>query len=162
MNHRLAVFTRVSLYQVVRNSLERAPRLIAMTADAVVSVPLARCPAARSCHACVALQDPYCAWSVDRAACVAVNDLDAGVVVNAAAFAQSVAVGSHRTCGAGAPVETQQVELPRRICKSSKSRVLQIKQSQPLLPLAGVFCPKNKYFLTLLQYNFTEFYLFRN
>ena len=90
-----------------------------MTADAVVSVPLARCHAARSCAACVALQDPYCAWSVDHAACTALNELGVagvdGVVINAAAFAQSVSTGTHRTCGPVGGVETQQEEPSYRV-----------------------------------------------
>lgn len=52
--------------EIVRNSLERAPKLVAMTTDSMTAIPLARCSAAVSCSKCVALQDPYCAWDASR------------------------------------------------------------------------------------------------
>lgn len=43
--------------------------------DQVASVPLSRCSlVARSCGVCVALQDPYCAWSVREGQCVSLEN----------------------------------------------------------------------------------------
>jgi len=89
----------VETLAVVTNSMEAAPRLVAMTGDSVISLPLARCSAARSCSACVALRDPYCAWDVVVGTCAAIHTGEAGnKVPDAAAFLQNVLSGVHTSC----------------------------------------------------------------
>ena len=49
--------------------------LVALAKDQVASVPLSRCSLiARSCGVCVALQDPYCAWSIREGQCVSLEN----------------------------------------------------------------------------------------
>ncbi len=81
--------------RVVRNSLEAAPRLVALTRGAAASMPLARCRAAETCAECVALRDPYCAWDAARAECA---DTHGRARMDTATLAQSVATGAHRKC----------------------------------------------------------------
>ncbi len=81
--------------KVVRNSLESAPRLVALTANSVVSLPLARCRAADTCGSCVALRDPYCAWDAARGVCA---DTHGRERMDTVALAQSVTTGAHRKC----------------------------------------------------------------
>ena len=85
----------VESLRVVRNSMEAAPRLVALTRGAAVSLPLSRCGAVDACAACVALRDPYCAWDSARARCV---DTHGRARMDTAALAQSVETGVHRKC----------------------------------------------------------------
>ncbi len=88
--------------KVVRNSLEPAAKLIALTGDSAAALPLARCGAAGdSCVRCVALQDPYCAWDVRARKCTFIqSDRDANnAAIDSAAFIQSVTTGRHLDCG---------------------------------------------------------------
>ena len=82
--------------KIVHNSLERAPKLVVLTKDAIAAIPLSRCKAAKTCSSCVALRDPYCAWDASRAVCASLHDHDR---VNSASFVQSVDKGEHRQCG---------------------------------------------------------------
>ena len=82
--------------KIVRNSLERAPKLIVLTKDAIAAIPLSRCKAAKTCSSCVALRDPYCAWDASRAVCASLHDHDR---VDSASFVQNVDKGEHRQCG---------------------------------------------------------------
>ena len=85
----------VGKLQVVKDA-HRVPKLLALTKDVVVSVPVARCHVAKTCHVCVALQDPYCAWDSDVGRCTSLyneNEPDAGV------FLQNVLKGQHNGCG---------------------------------------------------------------
>lgn len=88
------------------NSVEqnREPRLIVLTKDAVVSIPVARCRVAKSCHECVLLQDPYCAWDVEVGRCTALYDVktypDGNGEPDAGRYLQSVVSGKHLRCGA--------------------------------------------------------------
>ena len=55
-------------------------RLIVLSEHEVASLPLHRCsssPQALTCDECVALRDPYCAWSLDRELCVVTTHLKA-------------------------------------------------------------------------------------
>ena len=88
------------------NSVEqnREPRLIVLTKDAVVSIPVARCRVAKSCHECVLLQDPYCAWDVEVGRCTALYDVktypDGNGEPDAGRYLQSVVSGKDLRCGA--------------------------------------------------------------
>ena len=79
--------------QVVRTERE-VPRLLIMTSDELVSIPVSRCGVAKHCHVCVGLKDPYCAWDNDVGRCT--NLYDEAPTVNAAAFLQNVVTGVHK------------------------------------------------------------------
>ncbi len=54
----------------------------------VTSVPISRCSiVAKSCGVCVALQDPYCAWSVKTGQCASLENMDPDQL-DAASFLQ--------------------------------------------------------------------------
>merc|ERR1711970_685856 len=46
-------------------------RLIALSADAVKSIPVQTCHHIDACDACSLMSTPYCAWDVEIRACVA-------------------------------------------------------------------------------------------
>lgn len=48
------------------------PHLVILSDHEVQALPVQRCsnPAAQSCADCLSLQDPYCAWDLDRGLCV--------------------------------------------------------------------------------------------
>ena len=79
--------------QVVRADRD-VPRLLIMTSDELVSIPVSRCGVAKHCHVCVGLKDPYCAWDNDVGRCT--NLYDEAPTVNAAAFLQNVLTGISR------------------------------------------------------------------
>ena len=86
------------------NSREsKEPRLVILTKDAVVSIPVARCRVAKSCHECVLLQDPYCAWDVEIGRCAALYDVvtypDGAGEPDAGRYLQNVVSGKHSGCG---------------------------------------------------------------
>ena len=63
--------TTLDKLKVVRDENGGRAKLVALTKDQVAAVPLARCAIiAKSCGVCVALQDPYCAWSVRDGQCI--------------------------------------------------------------------------------------------
>jgi len=64
-----------------------------------MGVPLSRCSlVARSCGVCVALQDPYCAWSVREGQCVSLENSNVETL-DSASFLQNVLTGRHEACG---------------------------------------------------------------
>ena len=63
--------------KVVRDEQGSRAKLVVLTRDQVAAVPLARCSLlAKSCGVCIALQDPYCAWSVRDGQCVSLVNSD--------------------------------------------------------------------------------------
>ena len=65
----------VDKLKVVRDEVGGRAKLVALAKDQVAAVPLSRCSLiARSCGVCVALQDPYCAWSVREGQCVSLEN----------------------------------------------------------------------------------------
>ncbi|KAK6642700.1 Semaphorin-1A [Polyplax serrata] len=72
--------------------------LIVLTDDEIQSIPVQRCDNenATTCRACVALQDPYCAWDVLQMKCVT-SGL-AGWDGDKKRFIQSVTKGDDRAC----------------------------------------------------------------
>ena len=86
------------------NSQEgKEPRLIVLTKADVVSIPVARCKVAKSCHECVLLQDPYCAWDVEVGRCTALYDVttypDGSGEPDAGRYLQNIVSGKHSRCG---------------------------------------------------------------
>ncbi|XP_076383198.1 semaphorin-1A isoform X3 [Megalopta genalis] len=77
-----------------------ASKLVVFADSEIRAVPLHHCdaPAASTCAACVALQDPHCAWDVTKNLCVAVatklHDSDADKTLF-----QDVTNGKHKGCG---------------------------------------------------------------
>merc|ERR1719474_470918 len=59
----------VSNIQIVRSGAE--PRVVVLSKHEVKSLPVERCHSTniQSCGACVAMQDPYCAWNVKSQRC---------------------------------------------------------------------------------------------
>lgn len=61
--------------KVVRKG--HSAKLVVLTKDQVAAVPLSRCSLlAKSCGVCIALQDPYCAWSKRDGQCVSLEHGD--------------------------------------------------------------------------------------
>ena len=75
-------------------------RLIVLSEHEVASLPLHRCsssPQALTCDECVALRDPYCAWSLGRELCVshAEDGVEDGERPD---LLQNVDLGLHERC----------------------------------------------------------------
>ena len=80
--------TPIDKLKVVRDEAGSRAKLVVLTKDQVAAVPLARCSLlAKSCGVCIALQDPYCAWSVRDGQCVSLVNSDPDRL-DAAAFLQ--------------------------------------------------------------------------
>ena len=90
-------------YEQFSNRRRLEPRLVILTKDSVVSVPVARCRVAKSCHECILLQDPYCAWDSEIERCTALYDIatypDGTGEPDAGRYLQNVASGLHDRCG---------------------------------------------------------------
>jgi len=74
-------------------------KLVVLSGHEVKALPLHRCKAARvqSCKACVALQDPHCAWNLRKRKCVdSTTFTDA--TSDASALLQDVVHGKHAAC----------------------------------------------------------------
>ncbi|KAI4477462.1 hypothetical protein M0802_014710, partial [Mischocyttarus mexicanus] len=77
-----------------------ASKLVVFADSEIRAVPLHHCdsPLAASCAACVALQDPHCAWDATTNLCVAVStklhDSDADKTLF-----QDILMGKHKGCG---------------------------------------------------------------
>ncbi|XP_076651758.1 semaphorin-1A isoform X1 [Halictus rubicundus] len=77
-----------------------ASKLVVFADSEIRAVPLHHCdaPAASTCAACVALQDPHCAWDATKNLCVAVatklHDSDADKTLF-----QDITNGKHKGCG---------------------------------------------------------------
>jgi semaphorin 6 len=112
--------TRVEKLRVIRNSMDAAPKLVIMTSTSVLSVPLARCDAAKSCRSCVALQDPYCAWDVRRELCTSLHE---NSKMDSSNYLQNVLTGKHSDCGnmGGGAAESSYTQTSD---EEPKSRVL--------------------------------------
>ena len=79
---------------IVHSELE-TPHLVVLSDHEVQALPVQRCsnPAAQSCADCVNLQDPYCAWDLDRGLCVDHSTLGEG-----ASLLQSLDYGLSKEC----------------------------------------------------------------
>ena len=88
----------VTNLQVVRVRDTNEGRLVVLSDHEVKSLPLNRCNAVQvqNCNACVALQDPYCAWNVHTNSCVDHSKDDADL----SSFVQDVFNGKHVGCSA--------------------------------------------------------------
>ena len=85
----------------VTNLLVTSDNLIVLNDKEVSAISLARCddPSVKNCGDCVALQDPYCAWSLTESKCAAVK------VGRRYDMLQNVKLGFHPDC----PIETKVV-----------------------------------------------------
>lgn len=97
----LSIGQAVKDLQVVHLAGE-ASKLVVIADSEIRAVPLHHCDspaAANSCVACVALQDPHCAWDATMDLCVAVptklHDNDASKTLF-----QDIIIGKHKGCGA--------------------------------------------------------------
>ncbi|CAB3359363.1 Hypothetical predicted protein [Cloeon dipterum] len=85
-------------------------KLVIVSDDEVTAIKLHRCGSdkVRSCRECVALQDPYCAWSVLQERCVAGGTAQAWASIGGRLL-QNISSGEHSGCGAEAtpPVAVQ-------------------------------------------------------
>ncbi|KAK3098107.1 hypothetical protein FSP39_016173 [Pinctada imbricata] len=61
-------------------------KLVVVSKDSVVSIPLHQCEQQKTCRSCVKLQDPYCSWVNDKCAAT-----DRGL--------QNILEGKHEACG---------------------------------------------------------------
>ena len=97
--------TPIDKLKVVRDENGGRAKLVVLTQDQVAAVPLARCAIlAKSCGVCVALQDPYCAWSVRDGQCISLVNSDPDRL-DSAAFLQNVFTGQHEGCGHDSSLE---------------------------------------------------------
>ncbi|XP_054278176.1 semaphorin-1A-like isoform X1 [Macrosteles quadrilineatus] len=98
---------------VRRLSVVRVPgqedRLLVVSDDAVVSVPLHRCGSGKitNCSDCIGLQDPYCAWDTRSRQCVAHGENN-----NKKHFLQNIPRGEHKACPAPTHVMSAMAPQP--------------------------------------------------
>ena len=94
---------RPHFIEKLRTQENKEPRLVILTKDSIISIPVARCRVAKSCHECVLLQDPYCAWDIEIGRCTALYDVitypDGAGEPDAGRYIQSVVSGKHSRCG---------------------------------------------------------------
>ncbi len=85
----------VTNLQVVTSKESDERRLVVLGDHEVKSLPLHRCEAVQvqTCGACVALQDPHCAWNLQTASCT--SNFEA---VDASSLVQDVFAGRHAAC----------------------------------------------------------------
>ncbi|XP_048733618.1 semaphorin-1A-like isoform X2 [Ostrea edulis] len=93
-------------------------KLIVVSKEKVISVPLHQCEHQDSCRSCVRLQDPYCSWVDDKCAAS-----DRGL--------QSILTGKHAGCG---PEEKSTLSPPT----TSKPKEIATEK-----PQCDCQCPKN-------------------
>lgn len=106
----LRVFSELIIYllpgvavkdlQVVHLAGE-ASKLVVIADSEIRAVPLQYCdsPTAASCSACVALQDPHCAWDAAHGQCVAVMTRLHDTLAERTMY-QNITSGKHKGCGA--------------------------------------------------------------
>ena len=70
--------------------------ILVVSSDIILSVPVERCSVARTCSACVELQDPYCGWHLVSSQCVSHANFDSKY---SSEFLQNVTTGRHHLCG---------------------------------------------------------------
>ena len=85
-----------------KDSGGEAKKLVVLSDHEVNGLPLHRCgsPAAQSCHDCVGLQDPYCAWDLGRGLCVSHRERILRGEVDASSLLQEIDFGLHAGCPA--------------------------------------------------------------
>ncbi|XP_065211719.1 semaphorin-1A isoform X2 [Planococcus citri] len=85
--------------KIVRPDISKDGRLIVVSDNEVLSIPLHRCNDSRitSCSECVALQDPYCAWDKTVGSCRSVTPFKGP---DEKFFFQNIANGVHQACPA--------------------------------------------------------------
>jgi semaphorin 6 len=90
-----------NLYVVRMGGALDSSKLVVVSDDEIQAIKLHRCGSDKitSCRECVALQDPYCAWSVQQKRCVAGGNAEAWSAAGGR-FLQSIASGEHPGCGA--------------------------------------------------------------
>ena len=73
------------------------PRVVVLSDHEVKSLPVERCHSAniRSCEDCVGLQDPYCAWNIQKQHC----ETHQGSKQDSSSLLQNIAKGFHPGCG---------------------------------------------------------------
>ena len=71
------------------------PRVVVLSDHEVKSIPTHTCQHHNDCGACVAIQDPYCAWNIQNRMC----DTHQGSNVDASSLLQNVVSGQHVGCG---------------------------------------------------------------
>ena len=88
----------VTNIQVVKEKSSGVSKLIVLSDHEVKTLPLNRCYAIQlqSCGACVALQDPYCAWNVNVNSCV--DHREHAGHSDASSMIQNVFEGKHAAC----------------------------------------------------------------
>ena len=94
----------VANVQVVQPLNSKNKKLIVLSDHEVKALPLHRCNAVQvqSCNACVALQDPHCAWNLHRRKCV---DSSQYKDTDASALLQDLVHGKHAACSADTPTK---------------------------------------------------------
>ncbi|GFS02934.1 semaphorin, partial [Elysia marginata] len=87
--------------KVVSNRADHAgQKLVVVSRDSVVAIPLSRCKRAKTCRKCVALQDPYCAWNSALLQCM-----------SAETGLQNIDTGKHPQCKPD-PIEKKKKRKP--------------------------------------------------
>ncbi|CAB4068550.1 SEMA6 [Lepeophtheirus salmonis] len=93
----------VEKLHIFRSDPPYSPKLIILSSETVLSIPLARCSSASSCSECVSLQDPYCAWNLEKSYCEELPSSESllnspGSHINEGTHLQDVLKGSHKQC----------------------------------------------------------------
>jgi len=104
-----------NLYVVRMPGALDTSKLVVVSDDEIQAIKLHRCGSDKitSCRECVALQDPYCAWSVQQKRCVAGGSAEAWSAAGGR-FLQSVVSGEHPGCGVEGEISHATVERAKR------------------------------------------------
>ncbi|XP_064609998.1 semaphorin-1A-like isoform X2 [Liolophura sinensis] len=94
-------------------------KLIVVSRDNIISVPLHRCHKRLSCRGCVALQDPYCSWADDK--CSNSNRGLQGILTGKHSYCKDTAdVGNVVTPGRGKPYNDDKEEASNKISSNEE------------------------------------------
>ncbi|XP_059159975.1 semaphorin-1A-like [Physella acuta] len=128
----------VGLKLISDRSQRSEPKLVVVSRHKIVSIPLHRCAQSTTCSSCVALQDPYCAWSQQLSECI---QSETGI--------QSISTGKHESCKEEPQVPTT-IESPMVIptkcsCPTIHTQDLESnKQNDGSPPFSGENTVDNK------------------
>ncbi|KAF6210652.1 hypothetical protein GE061_013759 [Apolygus lucorum] len=89
----LELFPKGVAIKTLKIARTSPPKLVVITNDYILTIPLHRCSDIGSCLECVGIQDPYCAWDPSSHACLAHNE-----VQDKANLVQDVLSGVHKSC----------------------------------------------------------------
>lgn len=108
---------RVPISNLLVYHTAQEAKLVVVSQDEILTIPLHSCDKhARTCSACVALRDPYCAWDTNKRECTSSKQR----IWKSDKFVQNVADGWDARCPEGRPISKD--TSPQRSPHQSASR----------------------------------------